>query len=88
LSYETKGDYFSAIFAKTFGGILLIFPIIILIFILGNFHRLNNDNIIKRFGSLYEGIRFSNKMSALFNFFFTIRRLILIFIVIYFKDYP
>ena len=89
LSYESSGEYFSAIFAQIFCGILIFFPFVILFFIFGNHEILEKSFLSRKFGSLWEGINHKkSKWAALYNFFFTFRRLILIIITIYLQDLP
>ncbi len=64
LSYETSGEYFSAIFAQFFCGIMIFLPFVILFFIFGNHNLLEKPFLKLRFGSLWEGINHKKSLSA------------------------
>ena len=72
------------------GFCLFLFPI----FILGFFYYKSDDDLRydeqlkKRFGSLYEGLQLREKRGALFNFVFIFRRLIFAIIIVSFGKYP
>jgi hypothetical protein len=63
-------------------------PIIMIVFLLRNFKMIDNTEIVSRYGSFYEGLKTKRLIDLMCNFFFMMRRLILILIAVMLSDHP
>lgn len=52
------------------------------------FQELNSENVKRRIGSMYEGLKTGSKLVASFNSFFLIKRLLFALLAIYSTDWP
>jgi|LakMenE18May11ns_1017448.scaffolds.fasta_scaffold5986228_1 hypothetical protein len=57
--------------------VTLVFPFIVLFLMVKNFTMLQTPIIIKKYGSLYEGLITENKWIIAYRFWFMVRRIIL-----------
>lgn len=65
---------------------MIIFPALVLSFMLKNRTRLPDRNLISRYGTLYQGIRTEQKSTVIHSFVFLLRRLCLVCLVVFFDD--
>ena len=82
------GDKISALFSLMLIPIMYLSPFVILFFILTQFKHMGSPDTQAQYGSLYEGLKYGNRMQVFCNFIFTSRRLILILFAVYLGDYP
>ncbi len=68
------------------GAVIFIMPVVILLFVIFKGKHTNDALIKAKYGSLYEDLRTKKSIYLLYNFFFTIRRLILIFTAVCLSD--
>lgn len=66
--------------------LMIIFPALVLSFMLKNRSRLPDRNLISRYGTLYQGIRTEQKSTVIHSFVFLLRRLCLVCLVVFFDD--
>lgn len=88
LTFETRGDKFSYFLTMMIAALMYSAPLMIFVFLYRRQQRVNRRIFKARFGSLYEGLRVDCLMSILSNFFFTLRRLFLIIITVFFTEHP
>ena len=70
-----------------FGLLMIVFPALILQFVLRNKSKLQERNYVSRYGTLYQGVKTDRKSTALYSFVFVMRRLLFVCIVVFFDEY-
>lgn len=78
----------SSLLAIIFMILISAYPIFISIVIFKNMNKLNNEEFLSRYGSLYDGLKTDCKLALLYNLLYTIRRLILAIMIVILSDYP
>jgi hypothetical protein len=66
---------------------MLVQPIAILVFYFGNYKLLSETKFRNKWGTVYEGYKPEQNSAVLMPFFYTIRRILLGVIIIYFSDF-
>ncbi len=87
MKWNTGSHAFSSFFSIALLVASVIFPFLIIGLLLFLFNRLDKESISERIGSLYEGLRFNNKLAILYNSVFVGRRLIFAIIIVLLKEY-
>lgn len=88
LNYEKLGDQVSSILSAIIGAIVFFMPIIMIIFIMTKGKQAKDEIVEAKYGSLYEGLRTKRTIYLMCNFFFVIRRLVLIFAAVSLSNNP
>lgn len=63
-------------------------PITMIVFLVKNFNRISDPELVSRYGSFFEGLKTKRKIDLMCNFFFMIRRLLLILIAVMLSNHP
>jgi hypothetical protein len=74
-------------FHAIFGLAMIFFPLFVLTFICSNKDHLLDREKMMRFGTLYDGIRVDETMSALYSFWFLVRRTIFAAVVVFLSEH-
>jgi hypothetical protein len=86
---KTPGDYEVMIFSVILLAICILLPFLIYLFISRNYSKLEGDIDFKqKYGSLFAGIRLTQKSALMYNLLFMLRRMIFALSAIYLNDYP
>jgi len=83
LSDKGSGEIMGAMFATSYVGILTLLPIIISWFLLRYRHVLKKKKIERKYGAFYEDLRVNCEYSLHNNFYFTCRRLLFAYSVVF-----
>ena len=86
MQWDYLGQKIDTLFAFMSLAITILFPPVILIFMITRFKDFEQKNMIAKFGSLYEDLDLKNKWTIIFRFWFIFNRLILSATVVLIKD--
>lgn len=70
------------------GLIMYTLPLIMIVFLMRNFKKIEDTELKLRYGSFYEGLKTNRLIHLMCNFFFMMRRLLLILIAVMLSDHP
>ena len=65
-----------------------MYPVITFLFIKNNMKRLNDPDIKRKFGSLFEDLRLDSKLALYYNGIFMVSRIIISLILVFGYSYP
>lgn len=65
-----------------------MYPVITFLFIKNNMKRLNDPDIKRKFGSLFEDLRLDSKLALYYNVIFMVSRIIISLILVFGYSYP
>jgi hypothetical protein len=88
IHYKTLGDQATTLFSVFCGAIVVMMPIAILAFVINLKDKIHDTEVEAKYGSIYEGLHPGSTIKILCNFFFTIRRVILVSAAVMLSDYP
>lgn len=63
-------------------------PIMMIVFLMRNFKKIEDPENVSRYGSFYEGLKTKRLINLMCNFFFMMRRLLLILIAVMLSEHP
>ena len=86
-SFNTVSDYIAILF----GGLSLFFSILLIVIVGYNIHknfdRLDDPEVLEKYGLYYEGLKADSYLSAQFNVIFMIRRLIFTVVLVFLRKH-
>ena len=85
--FNSPSEIFNTLAVIIFTIVTMLFPLWVRYATVKNFEKLGSDEIADKYGPFYEDLNLDNKITALYIFFFIVRRLLISAILIFLRNF-